>query len=766
MWLAGVFACATLHYSIHWWRSRGERALLAFALQCAAYTGYFLELSAYFGARTIPECQTALNRFVAFGVLIHAAYPHVYAYLGARRDHAFRALGTGVLLFFAVLHQWAPLRGTVLALETVQLPGGTSGVVPIRTPPGSALAFFYLTVLINNLYGLFVARLIWKRDRVGALLVGGATLAVLFGSGLGFLIDFAHLRVPYLGAWPHAIFVLGMTFFLSREYAARGARAAATERQFEAAFQHAPIGKALLALDGRMLEVNRALCRILGWTSEELCARRLGDVAHPEEGAEPELQRLIQAPAYVVEKRFLRKDGEQVWALLGIAVVPDAHGRPLQIIAQMQDVTELRAHRDTLEHLVATRTRELNEAKQEAEIANQAKSRFLAHISHEIRTPLHIMLAHAQLLARDPALGAEQRARSVSLGTSGKHLQALINDVLEMSKIEAGRHELVESAFDPWATLVEIERMFATEAAAKDIELTSERTSELPPLLFGDDAKVKQVLINLTSNALKFTSGGSIRLAASASPLANGSFLVQHVVADTGIGMTHAESARVFQPFEQLEAGKRAGGTGLGLAISLAHARLMGGDLSVTSAPGAGSTFTLTYVARPVAHEALHAAAGGATRVERDTLMCKALIVDDVAMNRDLLSDFFSDNGFETCTAAGGVEAVSIEADWHPDLVLIDLRMPDMDGTEAIRRMRDAHSHAVIGALSASVLAEDELAARASGADFFVSKPFDYGDLLDRVTRLLAAAAATAASARPLDTRHEKELTAPPVNPT
>jgi PAS domain S-box-containing protein len=761
MWLAGVFACAALHYAIHWWGSREERALLAFSIQCAGYTGYFLAISAYFGATTIPECQAALDRFVTFGVLIHAAYLHLYAYLGARRDHAFRTLGTVVLLVLAVLHQWEPLRGTVLELQTVQLPGGTSGVVPLRTPPGAALAVLYLTILLNNVYGLFVARLIWTRDRTGALLVGGASAAVLVGTALGFLIDFAHLQAPYLGAWPHAIFLLGMTIFLSREYAARGARVAATERQFEAAFEHAPIGKAQLALDGRFIEVNRALCRILGWTSEELCARRLGDVTHREDGVEPELQRLLAAPAYIVEKRFLRKDGESVWALLAVSVVPDDHGRPVRFIAQMQDVTELRAHRETLEDLVATRTRELNEAKEEAEQANQAKSQFLAHISHELGTPLHVMLAHAQILDRDPALGSAQRAKIGIVSSSGRQLQTLINDVLEMSKIEAGRRELVESPFDPWATLVEIERMFAVDAAAKHIGLTIERAPALPPWLLGDDAKVRQVLINLTSNALKFTTRGSIRLKASASPRADGSVLVQLVVADTGIGIAPGEAARIFQPFEQLEAGKRAGGTGLGLAISLAHARLMGGDLSVKSTPGVGSTFTLTYVAKRVAPEEMPVTIGELARVEPGTTRCKVLIVDDVALNRDLLAEFLSGSGFETRTAADGADAVSIHTDWHPDVVLIDLRMHGMDGVEAIRHMRDTDSRAVIGALSASALEEDERVARAFGADFFMRKPFDYGELLDRISRVLAGTLANGASAPPHRSRTEQELTAP-----
>ena len=736
-WLAGVFACAALHYAIHWWGSKKERALLAFSIQCAAYTGYFLAISSYFDARTIPECQAALDTFVTFGVLIHAAYLHLYAYLGGRRDRAFRTLSTGVLLFLTLVHQWAPLRGIVLELQTVQLPGGSTGMVPIRTPPEAPLGVFYLTVLVNNLYGFFVARLIWARDRTGALLVGGAATAVLVGTGLGFLIDFAHLRVPYVGAWPHAIFVLGMTFFLSREYSARGARAAATERQFEAAFKHGPIGKALLAPDGRFIEVNRALCRMLGWTSEELCARRLSDITHHEDGAEPELQRLVEAPAYAVEKRFLRKDGERLWALLAVSVVSDVDGRPARIVAQMQDVTELRAHRETLEEQVATRTRELKDAKVEAEQANQAKSQFLAHISHEIRTPLHVMLAHAQVLERDPALSAAQRAKIGIVRSSGRHLQGLISDVLEMSKIEAGHPELVEGTFDPWAMLVEIEGMFGVDVAAKDIEFTIQRALELPPWLLGDEAKVRQILINLTGNALKFTSQGSIRLRVSASPLAMGAALVQIVVADTGIGIAPGEAARIFQPFEQLDAGKRTGGTGLGLAISLAHARLMGGDLRVESNPGCGSTFTLTYVAK------LPVAAGETARVDPGSARRKVLVVDDVALNRDLLSEFLSGSGFETRTAADGADAVSIHADWHPDLVLIDLRMDGMDGVEAIRRMRAANSRTAIGTLSASVLEEDERLTRAVGADFFMRKPYDYDELLDRISRLLAGTVAT-----------------------
>jgi len=735
--LAGFFACAAIHYGVHWWLSRHERVLLLFGIQCVLYAVFCLAITAFFRARTIPDSQAALDRFVTIGVLCHPLVLQLYADLGGRRDRAFRALVTGALVFLAVLNQWAPLRGTVLELRTMSLPWGGTGLLPIRTPSGAPLVVLYLSVLAINGYGVLVARAIWKRDRAGAILVAIGTAAYLGGAALGFLVDFAKVRAPYAGAIPHAIFVLCVTFFLAREYAARGTQVAATDRQFEAAFEHGPIGKALLALDGRFLRVNRAFGRVLGWTDAELGARRLRDVTHPDDLDEVEFQRLLEVPSYTVEKRLIRKDGEPVWALLALSVVPDDHGRPLRVVAQMHDMTELRAHRERLEELVATRTRELSAAKGDAERANQAKSQFLAHMSHEIRNPLHIILGYAQLLERDAALPEAQRKRAGIVRSSGNHLLTLMNDVLEMAKIEARHPELAEAAFDLPAALDEVQRMFAGQCASKGIEIEIECAREVPPSILGDGAKVKQILINLASNALKFTERGSIRFKASASASADGAMLVKIVVADTGIGIAAHETARIFQPFEQLDAGKRAGGTGLGLAISFGHARLMGGDLTVESTPGVGSTFTFTFAAKsvglapsPAAREPIAQVGAGATRA-------KVLIVDDVAVNRDVLAELLSGARFETRTAADGPTAVSIHADWRPDLVLIDLRMPGMGGLEAIRSIRAAGSRAAIGALSASALADDERQSLALGADFFLGKPYDDRELMDRIARFL-----------------------------
>jgi CheY-like chemotaxis protein len=214
---------------------------------------------------------------------------------------------------------------------------------------------------------------------------------------------------------------------------------------------------------------------------------------------------------------------------------------------------------------------------------------------------------------------------------------------------------------------------------------------------------------------------------------------VKIVVADTGIGIAVKDATRIFQPFEQLDAGKRAGGTGLGLAISLGHARLMGGDLIVESAPGQGSTFTFTFAAKRIGLAPGPTARGPALAAATSAPRFKVLVVDDAAVNRDVLSELLAPRNFETRAAADGESAISIDADWRPDLVLMDLRMPGMGGLEAIRRLRAGDSKAAIGALSASALADDERMALALGADFFLGKPYDDRELIDKIARVLGA---------------------------
>ena len=285
--------------------------------------------------------------------------------------------------------------------------------------------------------------------------------------------------------------------------------------------------------------------------------------------------------------------------------------------------------------------------------------------------------------------------------------------------------------------------MFAGEAASKGIEVTIVCAPELPRAILGDGGKVKQVLINLAGNALKFTARGSIRFEASARAIADGvgadgPVLVKIVVVDTGIGIAAGDRARIFQPFEQLEAGKRAGGTGLGLAISLAHARLMAPIFTVESAPGIGSTFTFTFVAKRVGLAASPAAREPIVQVLAGATRFRVLIVDDVAVNREALSELLSGPRFETRTAGDGPGAISIHAAWRPDLMLINLRMPRDERARGHPTPEGRRVPSGNGVLSASALADDERQALALGADFFLGKPFDDRELINQIVRVLA----------------------------
>lgn len=489
-----------------------------------------------------------------------------------------------------------------------------------------------------------------------------------------------------------------------------------------------------LTCDGIITSWNAAAERLFGYTAEEAIGTSISILWPADKVAEGQAL-LGEASADHMVDQFetirRRKDGSPVNVAITLSACKDDSGRLVGASAIVRDITPRKQAEE-----------QLTKTQQAAEAANRAKSEFLANMSHEIRTPMTAILGFADILA-NTVVDREAVEVAHIIKRNGEHLLTIINDILDLSRIESGKDRIEELVCSPHQIVADVVRTMKVSADAKGLFLRSESVGDVPDSIRTDPIRLRQILVNLVGNAVKFTEVGGVRIITQVDADTNGEPRLRFDVADTGIGLSNENIGRIFQPFSQADSStkRRFGGTGLGLAISQRLARMLGGDIVVSSSLGKGSIFSLTIAMR-LSHGERQLGQSSTTADVRShepsiaiTLSGHILLAEDGPDNQRLIRHVLQKAGLEVTVADNGQLAVELalaaQSSGCPfNAILMDIQMPVMDGYEATRHLRGAGYTGPIVALTAHAMMDDRQKCLDVGCDSYVTKPIDRADLL------------------------------------
>ena len=522
-------------------------------------------------------------------------------------------------------------------------------------------------------------------------------------------------------------------------------------QRLSTAVEQSPASIVITDIDAKIIFVNDSFVRASGYSAAEAIGQnpRLLQSGETSRSTYESLwPTLVKGDVWHGEFLNKRKDGSRYLELATISPVRNANSEITHYVAVKEDITERRKneiellrHRQHLEELVELRTYELAVTKEEAETANRAKSEFLANMSHEIRTPMNAIIGLNYLLMKSQ-LQPEQRQKLIKVSAATEHLLQIINDILDLSKIEAGKLVLERQAFSPAQVMSSVLSMVRDQALGKGLHIEMD-SDGLPNEVYGDATRLRQILLNFTSNAVKFTQSGSISLSGEVLDSDANEIVCRFSVTDSGVGIKPVDCARLFNAFEQLDGSttRHFGGTGLGLAIARHLAQLMGGEVGVESTPGVGSRFWITARLGVVNGETLLAPTSIETTKPGKKLQGRVLLVEDEAINREIGEELLAAIGLQVETAEDGNVAVDCVKRAKFNLILMDVQMPELDGLEATRQIRQLSGGAMIPivALTANAFTSDKERCFAAGMTDFLSKPVEPDELYAVLGKYLSA---------------------------